>query len=66
MAEVLGAILDRERVADVSVQDPPLEQVIAKVFAEGKQEVDEETNRARPARGGCLVDECFLNGDRAR
>lgn len=32
VAEVLGAILDRERVADVSVQDPPLEQVIARVF----------------------------------
>ena len=27
MAEVLGAILDRYAVADVSVQDPPLEQV---------------------------------------
>jgi ABC-2 type transport system ATP-binding protein len=34
VAEVLGALLDRERVADVSVQDPPLEQVIARVFAE--------------------------------
>ncbi len=30
VAEVLGAILDRYAVADVSVQDPPLEQVIAR------------------------------------
>jgi len=36
IAEVLGAILDRYAVADVSVQDPPLEQVIARVFEEGK------------------------------
>jgi ABC-2 type transport system ATP-binding protein len=35
VAEVLGAILDRYSVADVSVQDPPLEQVIARVFEEG-------------------------------
>jgi ABC-2 type transport system ATP-binding protein len=35
VAEVLGAILDRHAVADVSVQDPPLEQVIARVFEEG-------------------------------
>src|SRR5215211_3983432 len=36
VAEVLGAILDRYRVADVLVQDPPLEQVIARVFEEGR------------------------------
>jgi ABC-2 type transport system ATP-binding protein len=35
VAEVLGSILDRYSVADVSVQDPPLEQVIARVFEEG-------------------------------
>ncbi len=34
IAEVLGAILDRARVADVVVQDPPLEQVLARVFQE--------------------------------
>jgi ABC-2 type transport system ATP-binding protein len=37
VAEVLGAILDRYAVADVSVQDPPLEQVIARVFEEGRK-----------------------------
>jgi ABC-2 type transport system ATP-binding protein len=37
VAEVLGAILDHYTVADVSVQDPPLEQVIARVFEEGKK-----------------------------
>ena len=36
VAEVLGAILDRHAVADVSVTDPPLEQVIARVFEEGR------------------------------
>jgi ABC-2 type transport system ATP-binding protein len=40
VAEVLGAILDRYRVADVSVQDPPLEQVIARVFEEGRADHD--------------------------
>jgi ABC-2 type transport system ATP-binding protein len=37
VAEVLGAILDRHALADVSVQDPPLEQVIARVFEEGRK-----------------------------
>ncbi len=36
VAEVLGTILDRHAVADVSVQDPPLDQVIARVFEEGR------------------------------
>ncbi len=40
IAEVLGAILDRHSVADVSVQDPPLEQVIARVFEEGRKSHD--------------------------
>ena len=40
IAEVLGAILDRHAVADVSVQDPPLEQVIARVFEEGRRTHD--------------------------
>ena len=40
MAEVLGAILDRYAVVDVSVQDPPLEQMIARVFEEGRQSHD--------------------------
>jgi ABC-2 type transport system ATP-binding protein len=34
VGEVLGAILDRHAVSDISVQDPPLEQVIARVFQE--------------------------------
>ncbi|MFO0952318.1 MAG: hypothetical protein U0835_14435 [Isosphaeraceae bacterium] len=40
VAEVLGAILDRHVVDDVSVQDPPLEQVIARVFEEGRKTHD--------------------------
>jgi ABC-2 type transport system ATP-binding protein len=34
--EVLAAILDQYTVIDMSVQDPPLDQVIAKVFEEGR------------------------------
>jgi ABC-2 type transport system ATP-binding protein len=36
VAEVLAAILDRYTVVDMSVQDPPLDQMIAKVFEEGR------------------------------
>jgi len=36
IADVLNAILDRHAVIDISVQDPPLESVIARVFEEGK------------------------------
>jgi len=34
--EVLGAVLDRYTVIDMSVQDPPLDQVIAQVFEEAR------------------------------
>jgi ABC-2 type transport system ATP-binding protein len=34
VAEALAAILDRFTIIDVGVQDPPLEQVIARVFQE--------------------------------
>jgi ABC-2 type transport system ATP-binding protein len=34
--EVLAAILERHTVLDMSVQDPPLDQVIARVFEEGR------------------------------
>jgi ABC-2 type transport system ATP-binding protein len=40
VAEVLGAILDRHAVADVSVQDPPLEHLIARVFEEARTSHD--------------------------
>jgi ABC-2 type transport system ATP-binding protein len=40
IAEVLGALLDAHAVADVSVQDPPLETVIARVFEEGRPSHD--------------------------
>ncbi len=36
VAELFGAILDRHALADVSVEDPPLEEVIAKVFEEAR------------------------------
>lgn len=34
VAEVLSSVLARHTIADVSVQDPPLEQLIARVFEE--------------------------------
>jgi ABC-2 type transport system ATP-binding protein len=37
VAEVLAGILDRYTVVDMSVQDPPLDQVIARVFEEGHE-----------------------------
>jgi ABC-2 type transport system ATP-binding protein len=36
IAEVLAAILDHYTVVDMSVQDPPLDQVIARVFEESR------------------------------
>lgn len=36
VADTLAAILDRYTVVDMSVQDPPLDQMIAKVFEEGQ------------------------------
>jgi ABC-2 type transport system ATP-binding protein len=36
VAQVLAAILDQFTLVDVSVQDPPLDQVIARVFEEGQ------------------------------
>ncbi len=40
VAEVLGTVLDRYTIIDMSVQDPPLDQVIAKVFQQGVGEAD--------------------------
>ncbi len=36
VASVLAAILDRDSVADVSVEEPPLEEVISRVFEEAR------------------------------
>jgi ABC-2 type transport system ATP-binding protein len=38
VSEALAAILDRYTVVDMSVQDPPLDQVIARVFEEGERQ----------------------------
>ncbi len=38
VSEVLAAILDRYTIVDMSVQDPPLDQVIARVFEEGQRQ----------------------------
>ncbi len=39
VADVLAAILARYTVVDVSIHDPPLDQMIAKVFEQGKAPV---------------------------
>ncbi len=35
IAEVLAVLLDRHAIADVSIHDPPLDQMIARVFEQG-------------------------------
>jgi ABC-2 type transport system ATP-binding protein len=40
VTETLSAILDRYPVIDMSVQDPPLDQMIARIFEEAKREKD--------------------------
>jgi ABC-2 type transport system ATP-binding protein len=42
ISEMLSVLLDRYTIIDMSVQDPPLDQVIARVFEEGKEEPAEE------------------------
>ena len=37
VSEVLSTILDQYTLIDLSVEDPPLEQVIARVFEEGRE-----------------------------
>ncbi len=41
VSEALSAILDRYTLVDLSVEDPPLEQVIAQVFEEGRARHEE-------------------------
>jgi len=38
VTEVLSAILSRYAIEDISVEDPPLEEIIAKVFKDNKEE----------------------------
>jgi ABC-2 type transport system ATP-binding protein len=49
VADVLSAVLDRHTVLDVSVQDPPLHQVIAQVFEEAR--VNGERVRGEEVKG---------------
>lgn len=48
VAAMLAAVLDRCDVEDVSVEDPPLEEVIAELFSQ----VDENSKAARPEATG--------------
>jgi ABC-2 type transport system ATP-binding protein len=40
VSEILSAVLDRHSLADVTVEDPPLEEIIAKVFEEARLDHD--------------------------
>ena len=42
IADVLATVLDRYAIADVSVEDPPLEEVIAEMFAVSDEEAKAE------------------------
>jgi ABC-2 type transport system ATP-binding protein len=46
VADTLAAILDRYTIIDVSVQDPPLDQMIAKVFEQGGRTTPEVAHAA--------------------
>jgi ABC-2 type transport system ATP-binding protein len=46
VSEALAAILDRYTVVDMSVQDPPLDQVIALVFEEGRKQHESDKQPA--------------------
>jgi ABC-2 type transport system ATP-binding protein len=47
ISEMLATLLDRYTIIDMSVQDPPLDQVIARVFESAKElEVEEEAIHA--------------------
>jgi len=50
IAGALAAILDRWTVIDMSVQDPPLDQVIARVFEESKADEPVEDLPANPSK----------------
>jgi ABC-2 type transport system ATP-binding protein len=54
IAKVLSSVLARHAINDVSVEDPPLEEVIAQVFAQTTKELadDEDREVAAAAAGG--------------
>ncbi len=47
VAGVLSVVLDRYTIIDMSVQDPPLDRLIAQVFEAGKVHSDEEQPETR-------------------
>ncbi|MCE9553659.1 MAG: ABC transporter ATP-binding protein [Planctomycetes bacterium] len=51
VADVLGSILRTHPIDDVSVEDPPLEQVIAEVFSAVSQQQDKEEGREAMGAG---------------
>ncbi|MGE3803551.1 MAG: ATP-binding cassette domain-containing protein [Gemmataceae bacterium] len=48
VAEMLSSLLDQHTVVDVSIQDQPLDQVIARVFEAGSKELNHEPLTDKP------------------
>lgn len=55
VAEVLAAILDKHTIVDMSVQDPPLDQMIARVFEEGQVSGNMTEERESDGEGAILA-----------
>jgi ABC-2 type transport system ATP-binding protein len=51
IAEVLASVLANHAIEDVSVEDPPLEEVIAQVFARAAPRDSQETELAAAGTG---------------
>ena len=52
IADVLSAVLAEHTVEDVSVEDPPLEEVIAEMFSLVGEQADAKPSRQRELRIG--------------
>jgi ABC-2 type transport system ATP-binding protein len=57
VSEVLSAILDQYTLVDLSVEDPPLEQVIARVFEAGRESLIDDTSTVGNKETGFAVAE---------
>jgi ABC-2 type transport system ATP-binding protein len=47
VSEALGVILDRYQVVDMSVQDPPLDQMIARIFEQANDGAKKAEEKAK-------------------
>ncbi|MCS6977711.1 MAG: ATP-binding cassette domain-containing protein [Gemmatales bacterium] len=66
VSEILSSILERYTVVDMSVQDPPLDQVIARVFQEGAQSDPSDSDADDAAEEQLGTNDDALTEDRPR